>query len=146
VDSSKELTNKENAISMAHRSIASRGTIVAILILQIIPLVLFPLQSFSTDSQEWWLPVLLAIMVVIADLQLILRRSTQLWPWHLFSFAHGFNIISRLMMLWSHATRYVNGVMGINVPYLTLTCLAMAFSAILLWYLELPDVRIGLIR
>jgi len=131
---------------MAHRSIASRGTIVAILILQIIPLVLFPLQSFSTDSQEWWLPVLLAIMVVIADLQLILRRSTQLWPWHLFSFAHGFNIISRLMMLWSHATRYVNGVMGINVPYLTLTCLAMAFSAILLWYLELPDVRIGLIR
>jgi len=131
---------------MAHRSIASRGTIVAILILQIIPLVLFPLQSFSPDSQEWWLPVLLAIMVVIADLQLILRRSTQLWPWHLFSFAHGFNIISRLMMLWSHATRYVNGVMGINVPYLTLTCLAMAFSAILLWYLELPDVRIGLIR
>jgi hypothetical protein len=131
---------------MAHRSIATRGKIVSILILQVIPLVLFPLQSFSPDSQEWWLPVLLAVMVVIADLQLILRHSTQLWPWHLFSFAHGFNIISRLMMIWPHTMRYVNGVMGINLPYVVLACLAMISSGALLWYLELPDVRVGLIR
>ncbi len=131
---------------MSHRVIASRRLIVSVLILQVIPLMLFPPESFSPDSQEWWLPTLLAMMVVAADLQLILRRSTQVWPWHLLSFVQGFNIISRLMMLWPHATHTLRGVTTMNVPYLLLTCVAMAFSAALLWYLELPEVRLGLVR
>jgi hypothetical protein len=131
---------------MSRRALANRGMIVTILMLQVIPLVLFPLQSFSASSQEWWLPAMLAILVVVADLQLIGRRSTQIWPWHLFSFAHGFNIISRLMMIWPHTTRYVNGVIGMNTPYVILSAVAMTSSALLMWYLELPDVRIGLIR
>ncbi len=128
---------------MSHPVIASRRLIVSVLILQVVPLMLFPPESFSPDSQEWWLPTLLAMMVVAADLQLILRQSTQLWPWHLLSFVQGFNIISRLMMLWPHAT-YAAG--AINLPYLSLTFVSMAFSAVLLWYLELPEVRLGLVR
>ncbi len=131
---------------MSHGILVNRRLIVSLLILQIIPLILFPPESFSPDSQEWWLPTLLASLVVMADLQLILRRSTQIWPWHLLSFVQGFNIISRLMMLWPHATLILNGVTTINLPYVVLTGLSMACSAALLWYLELPDVRFGLIR
>lgn len=131
---------------MRRQAITTRGCIMGALILQIIPLVLFPPESFSPNSQEWWLPVLLAAMVLLACVQLILRRSHQLWPWHLMSFSQGFNIISRLMMLWPHATKTVGGATVLNVPYVALTLASMAMSAFLLWYLELPEVRMGLVR
>jgi hypothetical protein len=131
---------------MQRRAIATRGFIVGALILQLVPLILFPPESFSSNSQEWWLPALLATMVLVSCGELILRGSHQLWPWHLMSFSQGFNIISRLMMLWPHATKTVGGVTVLNVPYVALTITSMAMSAFLLWYLELPDVRMGLLR
>jgi hypothetical protein len=131
---------------MQRRAIASRGVIVVLLILQFIPLVLFPPESFSPTTQEWWLPVLLAVMVLWADVELIVRRNDKVWPWYLMSFAQGFNIISRIMMLWPHATRVVNKVEVLNGPYIVLTFLSIALSAFLLWYQELPDVRLGLVR
>jgi len=131
---------------MSHRMSASRGIIVVILILQVIPIMLFPAASFAPTSQEWWLPVLLLMMVLLADLQLILRHNTDIWPWHLLTFSHGFNVISRLMMLWPHATRMLNGEMVMNGPYVSLSCISMAASGFLLYYLELPEVRIAMIR
>jgi hypothetical protein len=130
---------------MSHR-MTSRGLIVVVLVLQVIPFVMFPAASFSPDSQEWWLPILLLIMVVLADVQLIVRRNTDVWPWHLLSFSHGFNIISRLMMLWPHATHMLKGEMVLNGPYVSLSCVSMAASGLLLYYLELPEVRIAMIR
>jgi len=131
---------------MSHRTTASRGLILVVLIVQLIPIMLFPAASFAATSQEWWLPLLLLIMMILADLQLIVRRSTDLWPWHLLTFSHGFNVISRLMMLWPHATHIVNGEMALNGPYVSLSCISMAASGFLLYYLELPEVRIALIR
>jgi len=131
---------------MRRRTIASRRVIATVLTLQVIPLLLLPPESFAPNSQEWWLPVLLAAMVVAADLELLVRGSRKLWPWHLMIFAQGFNIISRLMMMWAHATKTSGGATVLNVPYLSLTLLAMAWSASLLWYLELPDVRLGTAR
>jgi hypothetical protein len=131
---------------MQHRTIANRGFIVGALLLQVVPFLMFPARSFAATSQEWWLPILLLVLVVAADIHLIFRRSTQLWPWHLLSFAHGFNVISRLMMLWPHATRPVGGQLVIDAPYVALSCASMAISGFLLWYLELPDVRLGLVR
>ena len=131
---------------MAREAITRRKVILAVLVLQLIPLVLFPAASFSANTQEWWLPVLLAILVLVADFELIIRRSTNAWPWYLMSFSQGFNIISRLMMVWPHATTTVRGATVANLPYLALTVVAMALSAALLWYTELPDVRLGLIR
>ncbi len=128
---------------MQRRPIAARKVIVAVLTLQVIPLLAFPPASLSPHSQEWWLPVLLAAMVVAAVLELLIRRSRKVWPWHLMIFAQGFNIISRLMMMWSHATVTSSTGTALNMPYLTLTIVAMAWSAWLLWYLELPDVRLG---
>ena len=131
---------------MRHWAIASQAVIIPVLILQLIPLVLFPPESFSPNTQEWWLPVLLAVLVLLADFTLIVRRSTQLWPWYLISFSQGFNIISRLMMLWPHATKTVGGATVANVPYIALTFIAIGLPALLLWYTELPEVRLGLVR
>jgi hypothetical protein len=131
---------------MQRRALASRSVIIPLLILQLVPLVLFPAESFAPTTQEWWLPVLLAMMVLWADFELMVRRSDQTWPWNLMSFAQGFNIISRIMMLWPHATKVVGQATALNVPYVILTFAAMALSAFLLWYTELPDVRLGLVK
>ncbi len=126
--------------------LARRGAIIGILFFQVVPLLLFPPASFSPNSQEWWLPVLLAALVLIADAEVVGRRSLQLWPWHLMIFSQGFNIISRLMMVWPHATLIVGGATVPNIPYLLATVAAISLSAMLLWYLELPIIRMGLLR
>jgi len=131
---------------MQRRALASRSVIIPVLILQLVPLVLFPAESFAPTTQEWWLPVLLAVMVLWADFELMVRRSDKTWPWDLMSFAQGFNIISRIMMLWPHATKVVGQATVLNMPYIILTFVAMMLSAFLLWYTELPDVRLGLVR
>jgi hypothetical protein len=122
-------------------SLAARKTAMMLLLLQPIPLLLLPPESFGAKSQEWWLPALLAVLVLLAGGELLVRRSHAVWPWHLMIFAQGFNIISRIMMVWAHATRFVGGVMVFNLPYLVLTALAISWSGFLLWYLELPAVR-----
>lgn len=131
---------------MQRGTITSRKAIVAVLILQLIPLILFPPESFSPNTQEWWLPVLLAGLVLLGDFELIVRRSSQSWPWYLMSFSQGLNIISRLMMLWPHATKTVGGATVANMPYILLTFVAIGLSVFLLWYSELPEVRVGLLR
>ena len=130
---------------MSQKSLATRPAITTVLIAQFIPLLLFPAESFASTSQEWWLPVLLVGMVVVADIELIVRHTTHVRPWNLLLFAQGFNIISRLMILWKHATHTVGDATALNLPYIVLTLAAMGMSAWLLWYLELPEVRLGLL-
>lgn len=120
--------------------------IIAILILQLIPLLLFPAKSFSPKGQEWWLPVLLVVMVIVADFQIIVRRSPAIGPWLLIGFAQGFNIISRLMMVWPNATVTSEAGRTVNWTYLVLTIVSMAASAWLLMYTEKPATREGLLR
>ncbi len=128
------------------QAIANRGVIVAVLALQVIPLLLFPPEVFSPTTQEWWLPALLVVMALIASGELILRRSDKLWPWYLISFAHGFNIISRMMMIWPKATLGSGDNTIVNWGYLSLTFVSMLLSALMLWYTEQAKVRIGLLR
>ncbi len=65
---------------MPRKPLATRPAITTILIAQFVPLLLFPADSFASTSQEWWLPVLLAVMVLVADVELIVRRTTQVRP------------------------------------------------------------------
>ena len=89
---------------------------------------------------------MLAAMVLIADFQLIVRRSTSQGPWYLIAFAQGFNVISRLMMVWPHATQDVGGQAVFDGIYVGLTIISLLWSVFLLWYIELPEVRMGLLR
>lgn len=131
---------------MQRQLLTRPGTIILVLLLQLIPLLLFPASSFASTTQEWWLPVLLVVMVLVACIEVIVRRRATAWPWYLISFAHGFNIISRLMMVWPHATVISGDATVANWPYIVLTILAMAMSVFVLWYTEKPTVRIGLLQ
>jgi hypothetical protein len=131
---------------MQRRPVANPGLIIGVLVAQLVPLLLFPPESFSPSTQEWWLPVLLAVMVIVADVYLIALRTPAPWPWYLLSFAQGFNIISRLMLLWPHSATQVNKVWILNGSYIALTLVSIVLSAAILWYTELPDVRMGLLR
>lgn len=131
---------------MERRNLASPGLVTGVLILQLIPLVLFPASSFAATTQEWWLPVLLVIMTLIAVISLVVRRTPAKWPWDLLSFAQGFNIISRLMMVWPHSATQVGSTWVVNTPYVLLSILSIVLSAIILWYTEKPNVRTAFLR
>lgn len=124
----------------------SRNALVVLLWLQFIPLVIFPLESFSPSSQEWWLPVLLTFLAIIGVFQILIRKSDQPWPWYLMSFSQGFNLISRLMMVMPHAMMNQAGVQVFNAPYVIISVISMGLSVFYLWYAELPEVRMGMLR
>lgn len=114
--------------------------IKTILFLGLIPLILFPVSTFDVKSQEWWLPLILVILALVGIVQL-LRRSPAPWPIFLVAFAQGFNIISRLLMFMPNSTLEVDGVQLLNSTYLIMTIISMIISGIILWYIELPEVK-----
>ncbi|HAD06141.1 MAG TPA: hypothetical protein DCE76_03180 [Anaerolineaceae bacterium] len=131
---------------MLRKKLAQPNVVIILFIIQFFPILLLPPESYSPATQEWWLPLLLAIFALIASIQLVFRGAVQLWPWYLISFAHGFNIISRLMLLMPRASILVDGAVRLNVSYVSLTLLSIFLSALYLLYTDLPEVRISLIN
>ena len=118
-----------------------RGLIPVIMCFQVVPLLIFPPSSYSVKTQEWWLPVLLTFLVIVALVQILIRKSHTAWPWYLVSFAQGVNIISRIMMLLPHTTVNNEGTQRFNAFYFIIAVAAMVLSAFEIWYNELPEVR-----
>lgn len=132
---------------MFRRVITNSKLIIVILMIQFIPLILFPASTFSSGSEEWWLPAVLMVLAIIAVIALFAKRTTITgWAWQLVTFSQGFNLISRLLMLFPHLTMNVHGVQQINTLYVILTLIAMVMSVFMLWYVELPEVKVGLLR
>jgi hypothetical protein len=130
---------------MLRKILSARGVIPVVMCLQIVPLLAFPLSSYTVKSMEWWLPVLLTMLVLISLVQLLIRKTQALWPWYLVQFSQGINIISRLMMLLPHATRNNEGVQDFNGVYVIVAVVAMLLSAFEIWYSDLPEVRRNLL-
>jgi hypothetical protein len=126
------------------KAILSRGLIIPFLILQLIPLVLYPADSFALTTQEWWLPALLVFLTILGTVELIIRHNPEAWPWYLISFSQGFNIISRLLMFMPRTITNVNDTQVFNYAYISLTIIAIAVSWFLLWYMEQPEIRMGI--
>jgi hypothetical protein len=126
---------------MLRKILSARGVTPVVMCLQVVPLLIFPLSSYSGRSQEWWLPVLLTFLVIIALVQLLIRKTRAMWPWYLVSFAQGVNIISRLMMFMPHATKNNGGVQVFNSQYVIIALVSMLLSAFEIWYNDLPEVR-----
>jgi|YNPBryBLVA2012_1023415.scaffolds.fasta_scaffold07459_2 hypothetical protein len=112
-----------------------------VLIVQFIPLLLNPPSIFEFKSQEWWLPLLLVLMALMAVIQ-VFRNKVTPWTLSLLSFSHGFNIISRLMMLLPKST----AGSSFDSLYFVLSIVSMLFSAFMLWLLEIPHTRQVLTR
>jgi hypothetical protein len=130
---------------MLRKILSTRGVIPVIMCFQVVPLLVFPLSSYTVKSMEWWLPVLLTLLVIISLIQLLIRKSQAMWPWYLVAFAQGVNIISRLMMLLPHATQNNEGVQEFNTDYVIIAVVAMLVSAFEIWYNDLPEVRRNLL-
>jgi hypothetical protein len=126
---------------MLRKILSARGVIPVIMSFQIVPLLIFPPSSYSGRSQEWWLPALLTFLVIIALVQILIRKTRAPWPWYLVSFAQGVNIISRLMMFMPHATMNNAGRQEFNSLYVILAVVSMILSAFEIWYNDLPEVR-----
>jgi hypothetical protein len=126
---------------MLRKLLSARRAIPIILCVQVIPLLIFPPSAYTIRNQVWWLPVILTVLVIIALVQLLGRKSQAAWPWYLLSFANGFNIISRLMMLMPHSTINVEGTQYLDAAYVLIAAASMLFSSFEIWYAELPEVR-----
>lgn len=125
---------------MKNSSLTKPLFIKSVLIFGLIPILFFPAATFNINSQEWWLPAILVLMGLVGLVQ-ILRKSNAPWPMYLISFAHGFNIISRLLMFMPQAANDVNDVMTVDGVYIVLTLVSMVISGIILAYVELPEVK-----
>ncbi len=131
---------------MGSINLSSRSAIITLLIVQFIPLVLMPPSSFQLSSQEWWLPVLLLMLALVATFQLIVRKTESVWPWDLISFSHGFNIISRLMLLMPHSMTIINNQDAFNTLYVVFSVFSMLASGFYLMWLALPQTRSGIFQ
>jgi hypothetical protein len=131
---------------MLRKLLSAPGVIPVVLWFQIVPLLVFPPSSYTIQSQEWWLPALLTALILPALIQVVFRHTTASWPWYLLSFGQGVNIISRLMMLLPHATTNVRGVQEFDAVYVVLAAVAMLLSAFEIWYMDMPEVRKGMLR
>jgi len=131
---------------MAKSASSARPLVWVLCIVQFITFLLFPASSYSPSSQEWWLPVLCLVLALVGTLQLMVRHSPQPWPWYIISFAHGINIISRLMLFLPRATVRVQGDLRLNTLYVVLAVASMLISAFYLWYLERYEVRNAFLR
>lgn len=124
---------------MTRIDLANPKLIKTILFLQFIPILLFPPSTFQLTSQTWWLPAILVILTIVGVSQVV-RKSVAAWPLYLISFAQGFNIISRLLMLMPQSTQTADGS-PFNSLYFILSIISMASSAFVLWYVEKPEVK-----
>ncbi len=112
-----------------------------LMVVQVLPLMVLPLSSYSPLSQEWWLPLFLGILSIVSVTKLLTGNTLVSWPWYLLSFSQGFNIISRLMMVMPHATTNVDGVQILSLADVLINIISILFSSFFIWYCELPEVR-----
>ncbi|NMB55568.1 MAG: hypothetical protein GYA15_12785 [Leptolinea sp.] len=128
------------------KAVLNRSLIVPLFILQLVPLVVFTPESYAMTTQEWWLPLLLAVLSIFATFELLIRHNPESWPWYLLAFSQGFNIISRLMMLMPHTTAIVEQNQVFNTPYVIIAVICIAVSWFFLWYLEQPEIRMNVMN
>lgn len=128
------------------KAVLKRNLIIPFFILQLIPIVVFPLESYAMTTQEWWLPLLLAVLTIFAAFELLVRHNPENWPWYLLSFGQGFNIISRLLMLMPHTVRNTDNGQVFNGEYIIVSLACIGISWFFLWYLEQPEIRMGVMQ
>ncbi|MBC7234642.1 MAG: hypothetical protein H5T69_02285 [Chloroflexi bacterium] len=102
-------------------------------VLQMVPLLILPPATLRTISPAIW--AFIVAVFVLLGVNLLRRRS---WSRLATIFVQGFNILVRLLVTTAHA---VEGG-SLNVALLSTSLISMLLSAIILYYVDLPDVQV----
>ena len=115
---------------------SNRQQLLLIYLLQIIPLLVFPLDTLKSG-----IIVVGILVVVFALLGYGLWRGRN-WALSLSLTLQGFNVVVRLMMLFPNALmRLPEGGFVFDLPYLTLSAISIGLSLFFLLRLDRPDIR-----
>ncbi len=110
----------------------SRTTSVILLIVQFIPLILFPPSIIMFNSQVLTIPIFLILLDAVATVALV-AGSRSAWPRSMLVFAQGLNVISRLMMLVSQSMPTKTTT---DVPFIVLNLLSLIVSLVALYMFD----------
>ncbi len=106
---------------------------IPLLILQPLPLLLFPPALFTVDA----LPLIAIVVMVMWGLSWLVWRG-RTWALTLSIFIQGLNVIIRLMMLLSNA---VNVTGNYDIAFIVTSVLAIVVSWLFLYRLDNQDLR-----
>ena len=107
--------------------------ILPIIVLQIIPLLLFP---FNLLASGWWAILFMIVIFVLLGIALIRGR---LWALTMSIFLQGINAVIRLMMFLPNAQNIATG--SLNWSFVITGSLSIILSVWFLLRLDKPDIR-----
>ena len=112
------------------------GLILVAVFQFIAPLSLPPATLVGISPVIW---VVIVLLFALLGFALLRRRS---WARLATIFVQGFNILVRLLVVMSHAV--VGGKPGgpLDIPLVSTSLVSIAISALILYYVDLPDVQI----
>jgi len=110
----------------------SRKMSIVLVVLQFIPLILIPPGLIESDSQVLTIPIFLIVLALIATIALAMGNRTG-WPRAMLIFAQGINVVTRLMILLSHAAP-ARGV--VDWPFVVASLLAIGMSGFILYMFD----------
>jgi len=115
---------------------SSNSKLLLIYLFQIIPLLIFPLETLKSGL------VLVGIMVVVFTLLGYGLWRGRNWALSLSLTMQGFNVIVRLLMLFPNALmRLSDGSFVFDLSYIALGVASIGLSLFFLLRLDRPDVR-----
>jgi hypothetical protein len=118
--------------------VSGRRLIFFVAIFQFIPLLLYPPQILLSINPIFL--VIVALLLVLVGWQLVQGGA---WAPILSTFLQGFNIITRLILLFPHAL-VDEGAGGVNYLFLTTGVLAILLSIYFLYLLGRPEIEAGM--
>jgi hypothetical protein len=119
--------------------VSGRRLIFFVAIFQFIPLLLYPPQVLLSINPIFL--VIVALLLVLVGWQLVQGGAS--WAPILSTFLQGFNIITRLILLFPHAL-VDEGAGGVNYLFLTTGVLAILLSIYFLYLLGRPEIEAGM--
>jgi hypothetical protein len=107
--------------------------ILPIIVLQILPLILFPPSLLASG---WLAMVLLAVIFVLLGIALIRGKN---WALSMSLFMQGINIVVRMMMVFPNSQIAATG--AVSWEFVITSILAIGLSLFFLLRLDQPDIR-----
>ena len=111
--------------------------LVLVAIFQFVPIILMPVNTLKGMGPELWAAV--GVPFALLGVFLLLRRG---WSRVASIFVQGFNIIVRLLMGVSNVVAPEKVGTGFNVQIAITFPVAIVLSALILYYIDQPDVQL----